>query len=167
MNTAARYFALCALTRLVHWFGHADVAVCTSFLMAQSYAGFSVFYGWLSNTFPSPPAKRAVALAFINSVSQMGNVAGSYVWQPASQTVQIYIIQPPQQSEAFSESESTQPRQSRACSHVSSPRAPGPISDSRPLHAKRFDVRSHPNKRESDPDEREGKGWRGRRTLIA
>ena len=47
--------------------------------MTQSYAGFSVFYGWLSNTFPSPPAKRAVALAFINSVSQLGNIVGSYV----------------------------------------------------------------------------------------
>lgn len=66
--------------------------------MAQSYAGMSVTFGWLSNTFPSPPAKRAVALAFINSVSQLGNVSGScvsflhlfgvltspcrYVWQP-------------------------------------------------------------------------------------
>jgi hypothetical protein len=47
--------------------------------MTQSYAGFSIFYGWLSNTFPSPPAKRAVALALINSLSQLGNVFGSYV----------------------------------------------------------------------------------------
>lgn len=62
MNTGVRYFSL--------------------FLLTQSYAGFSVFYGWLSNTFPSPPAKRAVALAFINSVSQVGNVVGSYAWQP-------------------------------------------------------------------------------------
>ena len=54
-----------------------------SFLITQSYAGFSVFYGWMSNNFPSPPAKRAVALALINSVSQLGNVGGSYVWQPA------------------------------------------------------------------------------------
>ncbi|EKM59847.1 uncharacterized protein PHACADRAFT_250611 [Phanerochaete carnosa HHB-10118-sp] len=63
MNTGARYFSL--------------------FLMTQSYAGFSVFYGWMSNNFPSPPAKRAVALALINAVSQFGNIAGSYVWQPA------------------------------------------------------------------------------------
>jgi len=60
MNTAARYVGL--------------------FLQAQSYAGFVVFLGWISNTFPRPPAKRAVALALINAFSQLGNVAGSYVW---------------------------------------------------------------------------------------
>lgn len=60
MNTAARYVSL--------------------FLMAQSYAGFVCFYTWLSNSFPRPPSKRAVALAFINAFSQMGNIAGSYVW---------------------------------------------------------------------------------------
>jgi len=63
MKTAARYVSL--------------------FLMAQSYAGFVVLYAWMSNTFPRPPSKRAVALAFINAFSQLGNVAGSYVW-PAS-----------------------------------------------------------------------------------
>ncbi|GJE84984.1 MFS general substrate transporter [Phanerochaete sordida] len=52
------------------------------FLMTQSYAGFSVFYGWMSNSVPSPPAKRAVALALVNALSQLGNVAGAYVWQP-------------------------------------------------------------------------------------
>jgi len=60
MRTAARYVAL--------------------FLMAQSYAGFIVFLSWISNSIPNPPAKRAVALALINAVSQLGNVAGSYVW---------------------------------------------------------------------------------------
>ncbi|KAF9263455.1 MFS general substrate transporter [Marasmius fiardii PR-910] len=63
MNTAARYVAL--------------------FLMAQTYAGFIVMLAWVSNTFIRPPSKRAVALAFINAFSQLGNVAGSYVW-PAS-----------------------------------------------------------------------------------
>ncbi|XP_006460061.1 hypothetical protein AGABI2DRAFT_202707 [Agaricus bisporus var. bisporus H97] len=60
MNTAARYVSL--------------------FLMAQSYAGFIVFYAWISNSFPRPPSKRAVALALINAFSQLGNVSGSYVW---------------------------------------------------------------------------------------
>ncbi|KAI0787162.1 major facilitator superfamily domain-containing protein [Irpex lacteus] len=60
MNVGWRYFAL--------------------FLMAQTYAGFSIFYGWMSNTFPSPHTKRAVALAFCNSVSQIGNIGGSYIW---------------------------------------------------------------------------------------
>ncbi|KAG7449314.1 MFS general substrate transporter [Guyanagaster necrorhizus] len=60
MNTAARYVSL--------------------FLMAQSYAGFVVMYAWISNCFPRPPSKRAVALALTNAFSQLGNVAGSYVW---------------------------------------------------------------------------------------
>ncbi|KAK4098439.1 MFS general substrate transporter [Parathielavia hyrcaniae] len=60
LNTAARYLAL--------------------FLQASSYAGFIVFYSWISSSFPRPPAKRAVAIAMINAFSQLGNVAGSYVW---------------------------------------------------------------------------------------
>ncbi|KJA30031.1 hypothetical protein HYPSUDRAFT_196318 [Hypholoma sublateritium FD-334 SS-4] len=63
MNTAARYISL--------------------FLMAQSYAGFIVLYAWMSNSFPQPASKRAVALALINAFSQLGNVAGSYVWPSA------------------------------------------------------------------------------------
>lgn len=59
-NTAARYVAL--------------------FLQASSYAGFIVFYSWISSSFPRPPAKRAVAIAMINAFSQLGNIAGSYVW---------------------------------------------------------------------------------------
>lgn len=60
LNVAARYIAL--------------------FLQAGSYAGFIVFYSWISSSFPRPPAKRAVAIAMINAFSQLGNVAGSYVW---------------------------------------------------------------------------------------
>lgn len=61
MRLAARYLAL--------------------FLMAQSYAGFICFLTWTSNTFARPPSKRAVALAFVNAFSQLGNIAGSYLWQ--------------------------------------------------------------------------------------
>ncbi|PNY27835.1 Major facilitator superfamily transporter [Tolypocladium capitatum] len=60
LNVAARYIAL--------------------FLQTGSYAGFIVFYSWISSSFPRPPAKRAVAIAMINAFSQLGNVAGSYVW---------------------------------------------------------------------------------------
>ncbi|KAK4688760.1 hypothetical protein P7C73_g1345, partial [Tremellales sp. Uapishka_1] len=59
-NTAARYVAL--------------------FLQAGSYAGYIIMYTWMSSSFPRPPAKRAVALAFMNALSQTGNIAGSYVW---------------------------------------------------------------------------------------
>lgn len=66
--------------------------------MAQSYAGFIAFYIWIrqvyivpvqlntqliskldyfSHSFPRPPAKRAVALAFINAFGQLGNIVGA------------------------------------------------------------------------------------------
>ncbi|KAI0772059.1 MFS general substrate transporter [Trametes elegans] len=57
-----------------------SVPPCAAFLMAQSYAGFVVLYTWVSNSFPRPPSKRAVAVALVNAFSQLGNVAGSYVW---------------------------------------------------------------------------------------
>jgi len=60
LNTGGRYVAL--------------------FLQAGSYAGFIVFFSWISSSFPRPPAKRAVAIAMINAFSQLGNIAGSYVW---------------------------------------------------------------------------------------
>jgi hypothetical protein len=77
-NVAARYVAL--------------------FLQAGSYAGYvgnTVKSTWpvmLTRRqlhrfllvdqflFPRPPAKRAVAIALINAFSQVGNIAGSYVW---------------------------------------------------------------------------------------
>ncbi|KAJ7283698.1 MFS general substrate transporter [Mycena rebaudengoi] len=49
------------------------------FLMAQSYAGFIVFLSFASGTIPEA-SKRSVALALINTVSSLGNVAGSYIW---------------------------------------------------------------------------------------
>jgi hypothetical protein len=63
MNTAARYVSL--------------------FLMAQNFAGFITFLAWTNNSVPRPPAKRAVTLALVNGFSQLGNVAGAYVWPSA------------------------------------------------------------------------------------
>ncbi|KAF9646956.1 MFS general substrate transporter, partial [Thelephora ganbajun] len=63
MNIGARYFSL--------------------FLMAQSYAAFITFLAWISSTFPRPPSKRAVAIAFINAFGQLGNISGSYIWPKA------------------------------------------------------------------------------------
>lgn len=50
------------------------------FLMAQAYAGYVCFLAWASGTISRPSSKRAVALAFINCGSTIGNIAGSYVW---------------------------------------------------------------------------------------
>ncbi|KAH7309189.1 major facilitator superfamily transporter [Stachybotrys elegans] len=60
LNTAARYVSL--------------------FLQASSYAGWIVLFSWVSSSFPRPPAKRAVAIAMVNSFCQLANLAGSYIW---------------------------------------------------------------------------------------
>lgn len=62
------------------------------FLMAQSYAGFVVMFAWLSNSFPRPPSKRAVAFALINAFSQLGNVAGSWVQAVDWLTIAFYLL---------------------------------------------------------------------------
>ncbi|KAB5592962.1 hypothetical protein CTheo_3597 [Ceratobasidium theobromae] len=78
MNVAARYLSLF----LVCYFQGVTRPKLTflSYQMAQAYTGFIVFCSWCSNTLPHPPSKRATAIALINSFSQIGNVAGSYVW---------------------------------------------------------------------------------------
>ncbi|THU87620.1 MFS general substrate transporter [Dendrothele bispora CBS 962.96] len=50
------------------------------FLMALGYCGFICLYAWIPSCFPRPPSKRAISIAFINAFSQLGNVAGSYIW---------------------------------------------------------------------------------------
>ncbi|KAF9232155.1 MFS general substrate transporter [Melanogaster broomeanus] len=60
MNTAVRYMSM--------------------FLLTQSYTAGVVFWAWVSNSISRPPSKRAVALAFINSLSTVGKIIGSYVW---------------------------------------------------------------------------------------
>jgi hypothetical protein len=47
--------------------------------MVQAYAGYMVLWGWVNNTFAGDPAKRAVAVALINSLSQLGTIGGSSV----------------------------------------------------------------------------------------
>ncbi|BGP05329.1 putative transporter [Rhodotorula toruloides] len=51
------------------------------FLLASSYAGFVVFYALVSSTFARPAMTRSISLAYVNAFSQLGNIAGSYVWQ--------------------------------------------------------------------------------------
>lgn len=50
------------------------------FLMTSSYSGYIIMFPWMSSSFPRPPAKRAVVISFVNAVSQLGAVAGSYIW---------------------------------------------------------------------------------------
>ncbi|KAJ3773073.1 major facilitator superfamily domain-containing protein [Lentinula raphanica] len=58
---------------------NAIVRYISLFFMAQSYTGHICLLAWASSTVQTP-AKRAVALALINTVSSFGNVFGSYIW---------------------------------------------------------------------------------------
>lgn len=71
---------LCRFVRFLPTLYWALLIMDCRFLMASSYCGFIVFYAWISNSIPRPPAKRAVAIAFINAFSQLGNISGSYIW---------------------------------------------------------------------------------------
>ncbi|KAG2159178.1 major facilitator superfamily domain-containing protein [Suillus bovinus] len=50
------------------------------FLMAQIAAGQIILWAWINNTFAREPAKRAVAIALISSISAAGNIVGSFLW---------------------------------------------------------------------------------------
>lgn len=44
------------------------------------YTGYVVALGWISNTLPRPPAKRAAALAAINAISNCSSIYASYMF---------------------------------------------------------------------------------------
>jgi len=44
------------------------------------YTGYVVALGWISNTMPRPPAKRAAALAAINAVSNTSSIFSAYMY---------------------------------------------------------------------------------------
>ena len=56
------------------------------FLMLGSHAGYILMFSWLSTTLARPPAKRAVAYALTNSIAQLGQITGGYLfpdrWSP-------------------------------------------------------------------------------------
>ena len=47
------------------------------FLMIFVFAQNGIIYAWIANAIPRPPAKRAAALAFVNSVGNMASI-----WTP-------------------------------------------------------------------------------------
>lgn len=51
-----------------------------SFLMEAIPGGFVVILAWVSNTIATPPAKKAVATGIVVAFSQVGSVAGSYIY---------------------------------------------------------------------------------------
>ncbi|KAF9226508.1 MFS general substrate transporter [Gyrodon lividus] len=60
MNTMIRYLSL--------------------FFMTQASVAFVVFMAWASNSIPDSSSKRAIAIAFINTIATFGNILASYFW---------------------------------------------------------------------------------------
>ena len=53
------------------------------FMVPSVYTGYVVGLAWISNTMPRPPAKRAAALAAINTVSNTSSIYASYIYPPS------------------------------------------------------------------------------------
>ncbi|KAL0257608.1 hypothetical protein SLS55_008422 [Diplodia seriata] len=47
------------------------------------YSSWSLVFAWASNAIPRPAAKRAAALAMVNSVANCANIFGSYLYPPS------------------------------------------------------------------------------------
>jgi len=54
------------------------------FLMNFVFAQNGTLYAWISNAIPRPPAKRAAALAFINSVGNSASIWTPFTYTPSS-----------------------------------------------------------------------------------
>ncbi|KAF2009750.1 MFS general substrate transporter [Aaosphaeria arxii CBS 175.79] len=54
------------------------------FLLIFVFAQNGVIYAWISNAIPRPPAKRAAALAFINSVGNSASIWTPFTYWPSS-----------------------------------------------------------------------------------
>ncbi|KAF7317293.1 Tartrate transporter [Mycena chlorophos] len=50
------------------------------FLMASSSGAFALQLVWVANAVPRPPAKRAAAMAIVNSVTNLGSCVNAFMW---------------------------------------------------------------------------------------
>ncbi|KAI6113705.1 MFS general substrate transporter [Pisolithus croceorrhizus] len=53
------------------------------FFMTQTWVSYIVLLAWVSNSIPESSSKRAVSIAFGNTLSSISNIASSYVWPAA------------------------------------------------------------------------------------
>ncbi|KAK6464351.1 transporter of nicotinic acid [Scheffersomyces coipomensis] len=65
LNTGARYFAMCLM-------------------IPSLYCSFTIILSWMSNCCPRPPAKRAVALALMNCISNSTSIWNAYLYPSSS-----------------------------------------------------------------------------------
>lgn len=72
MDTAIRYVSLYDI-RLS---GATSLYFFSSFLMTQASVAYVVLMTWVSNSIPES-SKRAVGIAFVNTLASLGNVAAS------------------------------------------------------------------------------------------
>lgn len=54
------------------------------FLICGVFCCNGVIYGWIASSIPRPPAKRAAALAFVNSVGNAASIWTPYTYTPSS-----------------------------------------------------------------------------------
>ena len=89
MNTAVRYSSLYAIfpVACVYYVTHP----LGRFFMAQSSVSYTIALAWLSNSIPDSSSKRAVALAFVNAFSGLGDIGGSCVFRAYRRTL-IYLL---------------------------------------------------------------------------
>ncbi|MCJ1469870.1 hypothetical protein MMC07_008514 [Pseudocyphellaria aurata] len=78
--TLPLYFAVFAYILAAATTATAPRYVAMMFMVSGVYTGYVVALAWISNTLPRPPAKRAAALAAINSVSNTSSIYASYMY---------------------------------------------------------------------------------------
>ncbi|KAG7663843.1 uncharacterized protein J8A68_002703 [[Candida] subhashii] len=71
LNVGARYFAMCLM-------------------IPSLYCAFIVILTWMSNCCPRPPAKRAVAIALMNCISNSTSIWNAYLY-PSSSAPRYFI----------------------------------------------------------------------------
>jgi MFS family permease len=82
-------FILCAATHST-----APRYVAMMLMVPGVYTGYVVALSWISNSMPRPPAKRAAALAFINSISNTSSIYASYMYPQPKGGVQPNLVLP-------------------------------------------------------------------------
>jgi len=78
--TGPLYVAMVAFIIAATTTGTAPRYVAMMLMVPGVYTGYVVALGWISNTMPRPPAKRAAALAAINAVSNTSSIYASYMF---------------------------------------------------------------------------------------
>ena len=83
--TVPFYVSIAAFILVVATTAFAPRYVAMMLMIPGVYTGYVVALGWISNTIPRPPAKRAAALAIVNAFSNLSQIYASYMYTGAPQ----------------------------------------------------------------------------------